>query len=139
MRTNGVRQAEKFLNRSQTVTIEVYLKFELAVFGLNTYFLCRSVWAKNQAIFYEQGKRTKCQSVFPIHAQLIWCVYCILFTESASLRPYNDGTITLCVIETDRIRCVHNSKFILDFLGDQAVFPYQARSFGASIYCIDAV
>ncbi len=114
MRTDGGQEGEKFSNtrRSQTVAIEVYLKFELAVFVLNTYFLCRSVWAKNQAIFYEQGTCTKCGSVFPIHAQLIWYVYCILFTESAFLRPYIHGTITLCVIETDRIRCVHNSKFI---------------------------
>ncbi len=54
----------------------------------------------------------------PIHAQLTWYVYCILFAERATLRPYNDGTITLCVIsETDRIRCVYNSKFTKDFFG----------------------
>jgi hypothetical protein len=49
MRTDGGQEGEKFSNtrRSQTVAIEVYLKFELAVFVLNTYFLCRSVWAKN--------------------------------------------------------------------------------------------
>jgi hypothetical protein len=49
----GVRKVENFSNKAQTVTIEVYLKFELAVFVLNTYFLSRSVWVKNYAIFYE--------------------------------------------------------------------------------------
>jgi hypothetical protein len=47
MRTDGVRKVENFPNKAQTVTIEVYLKFELAVFVLNTYFLCRFAWAKN--------------------------------------------------------------------------------------------
>jgi hypothetical protein len=32
---------------SGTVTIEVSLKFELAVFVKRAYFLFRSVWAKN--------------------------------------------------------------------------------------------
>ncbi len=32
---------------SGTVTIEVYLKFEMAVFVKIKYFLFRSVWAKN--------------------------------------------------------------------------------------------
>jgi hypothetical protein len=51
----GVRKVENFPNKAQTVTIEVYLKFELFSFFnddddddfLNTYFLFRSVWSKN--------------------------------------------------------------------------------------------
>ncbi len=36
---------------SGTVTIEVFLKFELAVYVNIKYFLFQSVWAKNKAIF----------------------------------------------------------------------------------------
>jgi hypothetical protein len=38
MRTDGGQEGGKFSNRSQTMTIEVYLKFELAVFRFKHIF-----------------------------------------------------------------------------------------------------
>jgi hypothetical protein len=59
-----VRKVANFLNRSWTVTIEVYLKLELAVFVQNRYFLFRSVWVLKQSSF---SRWEAIRYILPVH------------------------------------------------------------------------
>jgi hypothetical protein len=95
MRTDGDRKVANFPNRSQIMTIDVHLELELAVFRLNYIFPCPVCISKKLSNFLTKRKHTECWPecwpVFPIHAQLIWCVYYKLFTEksiSASIIIY---------------------------------------------------